>query len=264
MPHLLTDFVIGALVLSLAGCAFDDGKPWGVAQFDVSAKFAPDASRLENGLLKTAMDYRIDIESLAVHIEAVELESSSSGEAPAFDPANPPAGYSLCHGGHCHAADGSLVPYNEIAVAQSGGDFLVSQALGDEEVELGPSPTAMQMGECSGQCWLEPGALTTAHVIVHSVHVTGTVTDLRDRLTAPLAIDFDAEVEAVVSAPIDGRVGRGEPGGVLATVIFTMPDGLFDDVDFAAEPDSDSLTSTFKGAIETKAALEVRLTTFDI
>ena len=50
-----------------------------------------------------------------------EAQGQGGGQGAAFDPSNPPAGYSLCHAGHCHHESGRLVSYEEIAIELSGG-----------------------------------------------------------------------------------------------------------------------------------------------
>ena len=100
-------------LISLGGCT-DPGLPWGVVEATIEAKFDPSEGRLDDeGRLKTSANYALELESVAVTFDALTLTLAGAGAAD-FDPANPPEGYSLCHNGHCHAASGELVDYEDI------------------------------------------------------------------------------------------------------------------------------------------------------
>ena len=255
MRHFLKIELLVAAVLT-TGCAFDDGNPWGRATFEVAAMFDPPGSRLDDGLLKTAKDFRVEVETLEVTLEAIELEVSTSGEVGEFDPANPPPGYSLCHNGHCHFEDGSLVDYEDIAVEQAGGDFVVTQTI-DGAVNLGAQPRAASLGQCSMNCQLERGALGVVRLRVSNVRLVATVTDTRDRLAEPLEIDRSFPVDATVSVPVEGQIGVGEPGGVQIGATFEMPAGFLDRVDFD-DPETE-FSLAISGAIQEPDVLRVEV-----
>ena len=233
-------FLASLIVLS-CGCAFEDGNPWGRAEFAVVARFAPAASRLDDGRLRTAKDYRVQIDELAVSIASVEAEVATSGDARTFDPADPPPGYSLCHNGHCHADDGSLVDYADIEAERAGGDFVVAQSV-DRIVTLNQEPTQVPLGECSDDCHLDRGELSLVRLRLRELRIAGSVTDVRDRL--PDTIDLDARVplDIAVVAPVSAPINRTEPGVVVLDVDFELPPEFLDEVDFStASVDENSL-----------------------
>jgi hypothetical protein len=226
-----TLFIGIVLLVTAASCAFEPGQPWGVAEFDVTASFDPPDSRLENGALKTSKDYRVELDTLEVEFDVVELEIASGGEVAAFDPANPPEGYSLCHGGHCHSDDGRLVPYDEIEAEVSGGDLVVTQSLESSPVSLGVDARTIALDMCTNDCELPPGALSLVRLRLHEVHVAGTVSDVRDRID-PTRFDETFELSVDLTRTVKGAVGKGEAGLVSVDVEYGAPAELFDGVDF--------------------------------
>lgn len=128
----LTRFAPAAVaVAALAGCAWGPGGGFATLQKAVTTQALPiSADRLdEAGRWKTDNGYRLTVAEklVRVHIGAVTIDGAPSAAAvaaagsAAFDPANPPPGYSLCHGGHCHRADGALVDYADIQASLAGG-----------------------------------------------------------------------------------------------------------------------------------------------
>ena len=109
-----TPIALAALVLCTAlitpACTLEGGQPWGQVDFGVSVLSMDTAGRMEGNLIKTADNYGLEIETLTVEFAAVSAVQTTSAGA-GFDPAQPPEGYSLCHNGHCHSADGRLVAY---------------------------------------------------------------------------------------------------------------------------------------------------------
>lgn len=224
--------LVSVAVLALGqGCAFDDGKPWGRADFSLTAGF-DSSSRMQDDGFRTAKDYLIDFEEIAVEFAAVELEVSTSGEVAAFDPANPPPGYSLCHNGHCHAADGALVDYEDIAVEQAGGDSLIAQPI-DEFVRLDADTVSLDLSDCGDACLLERGELGLVRLRVSGLRINGTVTDIRDRLTEPVDLDEEFSVDVAIATPVRGTIAADEPGLAAVQLDFRLPPDFLDDVDFA-------------------------------
>ena len=114
------------LLLLLAGCAFGPGDPFAVLSPEVDARWTvPDERVRPDGFALLASNYEVRLTRAELTVERAALRSLSAGggasSGGSFDPANPPAGYSLCHGGHCHRDDGALVPYAEVEAAMSGG-----------------------------------------------------------------------------------------------------------------------------------------------
>ena len=125
---LKTAFV-ALLLPAVVGC-LGDGLPWGQLEASMTATFAPSPDRLDDqGRLKTAANYVVDIEEISLGFDAFSLVLAAQGAA-GFDPANPPEGYSLCHNGHCHSDSGALVDYEDIALEMAGGSGGARVAVG--------------------------------------------------------------------------------------------------------------------------------------
>ena len=98
--------ITAALTLISMTACLDDGLPWGTLEATMEASFAPSEGRLDDdGRLKTSQNYVVALDEVAVAFDAFTLVLAAGGAA-AFDPSNPPEGYSLCHNGHCHADSG--------------------------------------------------------------------------------------------------------------------------------------------------------------
>ena len=94
--------------LLLLGCAFGPGHGFGeIAAADLAVAFEPGEARdLGDGWVLANTGDRFTLDTLVFTVESLDLLALEGGGSATFDPANPPAGYSLCHGGHCHADDG--------------------------------------------------------------------------------------------------------------------------------------------------------------
>lgn len=151
--------LVGLFVL-LGGCAWEPGQPWGILDAAVRLRASVPADRqLAGGKLRTASEYIWKIEQLQVELDGAQVLLAAGSADLSFDPAKPPAGYSNCHGGHCHAADGRLVDYADIQAEMLGsaaGAQSVPLALEATRV-LGPqygpalrsAPVELPMGELS-------------------------------------------------------------------------------------------------------------------
>jgi hypothetical protein len=224
---LWSALALAAAAGSFAGCALDDGEPWGRAQFWFSATFDDDGRADAAGALRTASDYRVEVGEIVMRFDTVTLDLRSEGtEVAGFDPANPPPGYSLCHNGHCHAADGALVDYEDIALeigAAAGGTAAQVVVAIDGEAELEDGPVGFPTDDCSDDCLLEPGELASVALTASEVTFELTVYDRlegeRRRLpeggvtvtaTFPVALEW--------RVPVEGTVGDDAPIDVFAVV----------------------------------------------
>ncbi|HMR10666.1 MAG TPA: hypothetical protein PKA88_33040, partial [Polyangiaceae bacterium] len=97
--------LLGVALLGTA-CTFERGTAYASvesAQLDV--RFDPGAARdLGGNTVLTDLGYAVHVSSFTLDIGDLslqELKSSGSESQGSFDPANPPPGYSSCHGGHC-------------------------------------------------------------------------------------------------------------------------------------------------------------------
>ncbi|TXD39337.1 hypothetical protein FRC98_02760 [Lujinxingia vulgaris] len=198
--------VAALAIVSSAGCAFTDGEPWGWV--DVSVQNA--------GLTDSPSPH---IEAITLEVTSIRLLSeggatTSSDSSEELDPANPPPGFSLCHGGHCHADDGRLVPYDEVLQESAGGPQVVSARPLDATLDTDDSAQERLKVTRRGavtQVEVELGALELQGALTHegqtrayraNVPVRGL------RLSSPIDLQFDA------SSPfeqwLDLRIGLNE------------------------------------------------------
>lgn len=249
------------LALSLvAGCAFEDGVPWGRADFLVDAAFAPPSSRLDGEALITSSDYRVDLDTVELTLTEANLHVSSSGEVASFDPANPPPGYSLCHNGHCHADSGELVDYEDIVVGDASSDSVVTQSLRGA-VSLKSRAATATLAECSDNCHIPRGALASVDLHAAKLRLRGTVTDPVGRLTDPVELDLEVPLDAALTATITGVIGPREPGLIALHITLNVPPHLFDGIDFST---SGSHATTVADNFKSHAALNVEVSASDL
>ena len=224
------------LALALSGCAWDAGH--GFSTIDsaaVGASFEPESARRLDGSVLTDLGYVVTPEELSLEIERVDLDTlAGAGEAQAFDPAQPPEGYTLCHGGHCHALDGRLVPYEEVEAELAGGaaafqrvvSLEVGQeldALSNETVAAPPAPSAE----------LPETELRRARVAIGAAHLRLVATGAELGIET-VELDADLPLALRPSASLDFTVDRDAPERVRIAVQVSYGARLFDGVDFAA------------------------------
>jgi hypothetical protein len=231
------------------GCTFEEGQPWGQAELSVSARL-DDAGRPDaQGRLRTSTGYLVELEGFEVSFGAANLNLRPAGTNVSFDPASPPEGFSLCHNGHCHSADGRLVDYEDVAaeVAQragvSGGvswPLDVGALLTGEAVEL-------PLGPCSGGCELPTGELSTFEVTMTGAKVRARVLRASDEGEVAV-VDLDAPLAVVLRVPVEGEVGKDAPVGVRLDARVEVSAKWLDEVPWeAGEPSA--LEGSLGGAI---------------
>ncbi len=242
------------IALQLLACTLDAGDPWvALAGGEVSAAFAPGARELPEGGVVSDLAATWRLDGFEVELAAVELVELQGAGGVEFDPASPPPGYSLCHGGHCHAEDGSLVDYSDIVAELSGGratfvpvsgwtpaeplDLLAGAriALGDPDLSALPEVT-----------------LARAEVRLTSVRLAG---EVGAEGLAP--VPFTVEVDALtVSADLPFEVGRDAPARVRFTADWPVDGTLLDGLDVAALSDAGTLDAAL--AVSVPEALSVQ------
>jgi hypothetical protein len=169
------------LILALAlvpSCAWDAGEPFGEVRGTLTARWTTPASRDRgDGWQKLASDFEIRLERARWSTTELALLPAATAAA-GFDPASPPPGYSLCHAGHCHADDGRLVSYEDIA-AELAGDApaapVASFATGELDLAAGAAVTL----DCAGPCPLPRTVIGRAQLGVASLELAGAVRDTR-------------------------------------------------------------------------------------
>lgn len=188
----------------LAGCALSPGQPWGLLDAQLSVGITPEQGRLDaQGRLLTNESYAYTLEGLTLVTSALTV---SMGEDAAgtlsFDPAAPPEGYSNCHSGHCHTADGGIATYEEIEASLTGGEpqgteraLSASAELRFEAATEGSANLSVTVLGCSSaqgatleeaSCTLEPGYLTSVQLTVTSFELRGRLFDTAEPARLPL------------------------------------------------------------------------------
>lgn len=239
-PQLFAAFVWPA-ALWLVGCTFQPGVSFGtLAEATLEARFQPPASRLDSeGRLKTSSGYRIRVDALQLVPRQLDFQSTTGkpGTGGTFDPANPPAGYSLCHGGHCHRDDGALVSYEDIQAELSGGSLSTATVLSLPltaafNLVSGTATASLTQGQPARM--LERGTWSQASLQFVSLTASGSVEDpsVFDRLGGQSrSWSFTLSPEAV-SRKISVRVDREEGDRRIIAATYELDAGLWDDVDF--------------------------------
>ena len=223
-----------AALLSL-GCAIGPGHGFGeLSPVALSAALTPGAARDLGGAVLTDQGYAVALDAFTWEVGALHLMElqGGGGSGGTFDPANPPEGYGLCHGGHCHRDDGALVSYADIQAEMSGGAATFAPV-----VSLSPPSTLdMLAGE---KATLTPDDPTLSDVSISklrlasvSVAMSGVVTREDDGFEA--AFDLSLPLSADLDAGLELPLGRGEEP-VISLSVSLAPDGtLWDELDFAA------------------------------
>ncbi len=225
------------MLFLLAACAVGPGQGFGeLREATLAAALVPGAARdLGGGEILTQDGYAVRVDRFELTLGEVELLAlSGGGGGGTFDPADPPEGYSLCHGGHCHAADGSLVDYADVEAAMAGGAASFAPV-----VTLPVEAAADLVGgaaytlDVTGFDLLPAADITKLELGVSRIVLEGAVRHHPDDgWSAPLTVDLAAS--GALGAGLELPLARGEdPAIVLA--ISVEPDGtLFDGLDLAA------------------------------
>ena len=225
--------VLGGLAAAW-GCVTEPGLPWGRLSAQVALRFAPPPSRLTaSGAFKTANDDRL--QNLEIHASVAEVvvrtapEGTDTGD---FDPANPPEGYSLCHNGHCHAADGSLPTYEEIAAklgtAQSTGPTVRWLPLKEAApVRASATGADLPLAPCGAQCDVGLGQATLLEVHLTDVRIKGDASGLNGSIGA---LDVTMPGKLIITKVIEVPFDRAHAPIATLDVDVQLPATLLDDV----------------------------------
>lgn len=229
----LTSLVVA---LGLSACTFDDGQPWGTVDFSLETRF-DQADRVSGGRLLTSKNYAVQLDSLQLGLVSVIVRTSSDSAEISFDPANPPPGYSLCHNGHCHYVDGSLVDYAdieaEVAGASAGGETLVQAIESNVDVI---KYTDVELGQCSNNCELGRVSLRTVDLNVGSISWSGRVFDTRSESRLPpegIELTGSLPISLTYSTLVDAATGPQEEVGIDLDLQYVVASPILDLFDFA-------------------------------
>jgi hypothetical protein len=248
------------LPLCLAsGCALGPGTPYAVLEASFEAVLAaPPGRDLPDGWQRLNTDYQVRITSAQLELSGLELLTFGEGGV-AFDPAHPPAGYGLCHNGHCHRDDGALISYEEISAELAGNGAgapsVVTLPIGRRDLLVGGRETL----ECDPGCDLPRADISRARLRVMRIAMEGVVRDSRvpARLAGEPPWRMQASFSGVTqgdgtSAPmLTGELGapadREHPPRIIMSVTLRASGALLDTVEWA------SLTANV-GAFELSAS----------
>jgi hypothetical protein len=255
------------------GCAWDAGEPFGEIEGTLTARWTTPASRDRgDGWQKLASDFEIRLDAATWTTSGLTLVPAATA-AVSFDPASPPPGYSLCHAGHCHADDGRLVAYEDVA-AELAGDTPPAPVATFSTGALDLAAGAQVPLGCDGPCPLPRTVIGRAELVVASVALAGAVRDTR----AEPRIDERAwrlTLAPAAPLPVLGRtdlaVDRGEEPSITLAVALEPTAALLDRVaweDLAAVPgelvvDSDVASITAITAELAELALTLSVTRSD-
>jgi hypothetical protein len=238
-----------AALVAGAGCTFEPGRWFGVLRPSLTAGWRLPADRdAGEGWQRLSNDYQVKASSATIELGDVPLLAvAGGGGAVRFDPASPPPGYSLCHNGHCHAADGRLVPYAEIEAELAGGrggaGLTTAVTLRAPGV-LDLLAASVRTLSCNPACNLDRTRILRASATVGTLSIEGTVRDGRQppriaempfrwRLTGGGdAGPAPPTLEAELDLPIDGK----HPPLVDLGLRVELSPAVFDGVDFGALP----------------------------
>lgn len=177
---------------------------------------------LEGSTLEALGGEQVAVSTAVLSFETVEVLALVGADSVDFDPADPPEGYTLCHGEHCHSTSGALVSYDEIVAELSGGaaGFEAVAAIGagveasllsGAEVSL-PDTASLPLGSVSRVALTAPRLLLegeTADGLVVLIDVAASAD-----LSGELLHDVDRDGPADLQLDVDGLV----PDTLLAAV----------------------------------------------
>lgn len=233
--------VAAVAAVALSACTFSDGEPFASVDVVLAAQLDRAAGRdAGDGWQRLASDYQVRLEAAVLTVGSVDLVGSTGQGGGAFDPASPPPGYSLCHNGHCHADDGRLVSYADVAAELAGGDaapVLLSIPVGALDLVAGAERT-LPCAE-GGGCTLPLGRATVVRVRATHLVLTGQVRDGRTaapRLGGEHAFTIDIPVAVDLTATTDIAADRSHAPDVAIDLALIGGAPWLDALDFAAAP----------------------------
>ncbi|MCK6524948.1 hypothetical protein L6R49_26390 [Myxococcota bacterium] len=227
------------LFAALGACTFTPGNA-GFATLEsaqLSAAHAPGEARDlgDDGLL-TSEGYAVKLSALTLTVGSIHLDELQGASDVSFDPANPPEGYGLCHGDHCHADTGELVSYAEIIAELAGEDAalvpVVSLAVNDTLDLLAGEDRALT--EMSPSADLPMVDILQARLEVTTLRLQGVATPWDEPEAGSWELDLNLPVSAPLTAALDLSVDR-DVAPALAFHLDLLADGtLLDELDLGA------------------------------
>lgn len=239
------------LLITCASCAWEAGEGFATLEPTARVAFVPLEDRdVGGGWQRLDTDFQARIDAGSLRIARIDLmgPSGSGGSGGSFDPANPPPGYSGCHGGHCHREDGALVSYEEIEAELGGGGgaapAVASLLLGDVDL-LAPAERALT---CSPDCELPRTELQRMRWPVAALVLEGHVRDGRasPRLAGerPFRVELTAPAQGALVTLEEALVltsDRSEPPRVSLGLQLDVTARLLDGLDWSTAAETDGV-----------------------
>ena len=233
-----TPWLVWLAVGAAAACTFEPGSWFATLQPSLTAGYVslPDRQAGE-GWQKLSNDFQVRLTRARLELDEVRfLAASAGGGGGRFDPANPPPGYTLCHGGHCHSTSGRLVPYAEIeaelAGARGGAGLQVAVTFPvDGALDLlMPAERALA---CEPSCNLDRTTILRASAPVRRLSLEGSVRDGHSPARLPDS-SWRWELAPVLEAALNLPADRKNPPRVTVRLLVELAASLLDGLDFAA------------------------------
>jgi hypothetical protein len=227
-----------ALSLLSAACTLESGEGFAsMRPGSLEVVFTPGRARdLGEGAFLTDEGYRVTLQTARLQVAELALLElrGSAGGGGSFDPANPPAGYSLCHGGHCHAASGALVSYEEIQAMLAGGSAsfepLVTVPVG-RELDVLESERVV-LDEFLPSPELPQAAIDRIELVVGKLVLRGEIEG--GELEEPVALEVDLAIAEPLAATLSSRIDRDGPEEIVLAIELGMDATMFDGIDLAS------------------------------
>lgn len=247
-----------ALLLLFSGCALDAGHGFvTLSEASLNAAIEPSVARkLPGGSILTDLGYSVLVNTATIGVEHVEIETLFGGESGGtFDPADPPPGYSLCHGGHCHHESGRLVPYAEIQASGGGAAFQPALTLEIErEVDLlAGAPLVVE--EILPGLELDQSTWARVRIDVTTLHLVLRVRggDLGDREET---LQITALLDGSATGGVEQTIDRSAPARARLNVAWIFDASLFDGINFVdGAPEAELIAER---VVAVRPALELR------
>jgi hypothetical protein len=227
--------------LLAAGCAWGPGEGFAVVEPTVRATYELLSDRAaDGGYQQLSSSYQVRVEVASLRLEDIELlASAGGGGGGSFNPANPPPGYSLCHGGHCHRDDGALIPYEQIAAELGGGGGASTVVTLPMQAPWNLLEEETRPVACAPDCELPATTVSRGRWSVTALRLEGTVRDASrpPRFTGERRFRLDLSPQEVPVALLEGELDlpsdRHHAPGVKLDLHLALTSALFDTVDWS-------------------------------
>lgn len=222
--------------LLLIGCTFQAGEGFGeLAPGALEVALVPGEARdLGDHTILTDEGYAVALSALELDLGDAALQELRGGAGVEFDPADPPEGYTLCHGGHCHSESGALVAYEDIIAELSGGQATY--------VAVATAPVAGAVDLLAGvdlplewrEAWLPMATLGRFLVPVTALRGEATVTGGPLPDGEALSMHLDLALDDGFSTATDIPVDRDHPPRITVDAAIEPDGAVLDGLDLAA------------------------------